>query len=258
MGFFALFKKSKKYAETKANMTFDEHADPAVQLQQAMTQAAEQQRDLKSKAAVVLAGRSQAEMRLHRAMDAMEAAEKSAKTALVMVDQATDPTKKDQYNQAAMAYANKLIALRAEVETDKAQVTATANAAERAHEAVKTNATAMQKRIADMHVLTSKLDQAKMQEAMNSTMGELTDTMNQVVPTMDEVQNKIEARYARALGVADLATDDADTAMIEIEHAQGNMEAQMALSEMRTQLGLSSGTTDPSVTPLAPVSNATA
>lgn len=251
MGFWKLGKKAKGYVETKANMEFDEHADPAVQLQQAMTQASEQQRDLKAKAAVVLAGQSQAEMRLHRAMDAMEAAEKSAKTALVMADREVDPTKKDQYNQAAMAYANKLTALKAEVEADKAQVVATTNAAQRAHEAVQTNSAAMQKRIADMHKLTSQLDQAKMQEAMNSTMADLTSTANEVVPTMDEVQAKIEARYAKALGVADLATDDTDTAMAEIDHAQTNMEAEMALSEMRTQLGLSSGTTNPAVTPLA-------
>ncbi|MDQ1395538.1 MAG: hypothetical protein QOG64_797, partial [Acidimicrobiaceae bacterium] len=53
--------------------------------------------------------------------------------------------------------------------------------------------------------------------------------------------DKIEARYAKALGTADLTSHTVEASMLEIEQAQMNVEAQSRLSELRTQLGLGSG-----------------
>src|SRR5438477_562807 len=85
-----------------------------------------------------------------------------------------------------------------------------------------------------------QLDQAKMQEQMNKAMETLSLTVGQDVPTLDEVRDKIEARYAKALGAADLQSQTVESSMLEIEQAQMNVEAQSRLSELRTQLGLAS------------------
>jgi len=62
------------------------------------------------------------------------------------------------------------------------------------------------------------------------------------VPTLDEVRQKIETRYAKALGSAELQGDSVETRMLEVEQASADMEAQARLAELRTQLGLSSPT----------------
>ena len=93
-----------------------------------------------------------------------------------------------------------------------------------------------------MRVRSSQLDQAKMQEQMNAAMTSLSASVGQDVPTLDEVRQKIENRYAKALGSAELQGDSVETRMLEVEQASADMEAQARLDELRTQLGLSSGT----------------
>ena len=64
--------------------------------------------------------------------------------------------------------------------------------------------------------------------------------MGQDVPTLDQVRDKIEARYAKALGTAELTETSVENRMLEVEQAQVNSEAQARLAEIRSQLGLSS------------------
>src|SRR5438046_902490 len=79
---------------------------------------------------------------------------------------------------------------------------------------------------AERHKLLWQLDQAKMQEQMNKAMASLSQTVGQDVPTFDEVRDKIEARYAKALGAADLQNATVESSMLEIERAQMDVEAQ--------------------------------
>jgi phage shock protein A len=235
MGFF---RKAKKYAETAANEKFNELADPKIQLEQALVEAQEQHKKLTDQAAQVIANQKMAEMRLHRAMDELEKAQKNATTALQLGDTATDPAKKAQYEQAAQTYANQMITLESTVEEDKAMVEHTTVAAQQAQQAVSDNASVLQKKLAERHELLSKLDQAKMQEQMNTTLTAISSTMNQDVPTLDAVRDKIEARYAKALGTSELGDASDQHAMLEVEHAQTDAAAQARLSELRSKLGL--------------------
>ena len=76
-------------------------------------------------------------------------------------------------------------------------------------------------------------------------MASLSQTVGQDVPSFDEVRDKIEARYAKALGAADLQSATVESSMLEIEHAQMDVEAQSRLSQLRSELGLGSGATEP-------------
>jgi phage shock protein A len=62
--------------------------------------------------------------------------------------------------------------------------------------------------------------------------------VGQDVPTLDEVRQKIEARYAKALGSAELAEQSVENRMLEVEQAQMNTEAQARLEAIREQLGI--------------------
>ncbi len=57
-----------------------------------------------------------------------------------------------------------------------------------------------------------------------------------VVPTFNEVQEKIEARYAKAKASAELQEVTVESRVLEIEQATANIEAQSRLSELRAEL----------------------
>ena len=223
---------------------FNEAADPKVQLEQAIIESQEQHRRLKEQAASVIANQKQTEMRLSRAMEDLEKVNASARQALMMAEEATkagDAKKAAEYTTAAESFANRLIAVEREVEGLKQLHLQSAQASEQAKAAVTQNATALQKKLSDRQKLLSQLDQAKMQEQMNRAMSSLSETVGQDTPTLAEVQEKIEARYAKARGMAELNQESVEGRMLEVEQAAMNTEAQSRLSELRSQLGI--GTT---------------
>src|SRR3954467_12385969 len=238
---FKVVKRWWKYMTAKLSGSFNERADPKVQLEQAIMEAQEQHRRLMEQAANAIANQKQTEMRLNRAMEELGKVNGSARQALMMGDDATkrgDTAKAAQYNQAAEAFANRLIAVEKEVESLKTLSLQSAQAADQAKAAVQQNSAALQKKLSERQKLLSQLDQAKMQEQMNRAMLSLSETVGQDTPTLDEVRDKIEARYAKALGQADLQKQTVESSMLEIEQVHMNFEAQSRLSELRTQLGI--------------------
>src|SRR5213595_3760828 len=232
-----------KYLGAKLSGKLEESADPKVQLEQAIEESQQQHRRLTEQAANVIANQKQTQMRLERAVEEYEKSNASARQALLLADEANRDGKSDKvasYTQAAEAFADKIIGLEKQVEDLKTQLQQTTQAAEQAKQAVAQNSAALQKKLTERQKLLSQLDQAKMQEQMNKAMSTLSATVGQDVPTLDEVRDKIEARYAKALGAADLQSETVESSMLEIEQAQMNVEAQSRLSELRTQLGLAS------------------
>jgi phage shock protein A len=242
---FKLLRRTWRYMTAALTGRFDELADPKVQLEQAITEAQDQHRRLTEQAANVIANQKQTEMRLNRALEELEKVNGSARQALVMADDAAkkgDAKKSGEYNQAAEAFANRMISLESEVESLKTLLYQGTQAADQAKAAVQQNSAALQKKLTERQKLMSQLDQAKMQEQMNKAMGQLTETVGTDVPTFNEIRDKIEARYARARGQAELAGQSVENRMLEVEQATMNAEAQARISEMRSQLGLASAT----------------
>jgi phage shock protein A len=236
---------------------FNEMADPKVQLEQALIEAQEQHRRLTEQAANVIANQKQAELRLNRALQELEKVNGSARKAVMMADEAAkrgDAAKAAEYTRAAESFAQRLISVEKEVEDLKALSLAAAQASDQAKGAVSQNSMALQKKLAERQKLLSQLDQAKMQEQMNTAMASLSQTIGQDVPSLEEVRDKIEQRYSKALGHAELQGESVETRMLEVEHAQMDSEAQARLSEIRSQLGLAApaeaeGTPTPEVQP---------
>lgn len=238
---FASIKKFWKYLGAKLNNMFNEAADPKIQLEQAITEAQEQHRQLTEQAANVIANQKQTQMRLDAKLDELEKANNSARQAVLMADEATkkgDTKRAAEMTSAAESFANRLIALESEVEGLRAMNLDSTEAANRAKAAVNQNSMTLQKKLAEKQRLMSQLDQAKMQEKMNSAMSSLSVTVGQDVPTLDEVKEKIEARHAKAMGMSELAGDSVESKMLEVEQAAMSVEAQSRLSQIRSQLGL--------------------
>jgi phage shock protein A len=233
-----------KYITAKLTGTFNERADPKVQLEQAIAEAQDQHRRLREQAANVIASQKQTEMRLDRSLEELERVNANARQAVRMAEDATksgDAAKSAQYTTAAEAFANRMIALENEIEGLKALHLQATEAANQAKSAVEQNSAMLQKKLSERLKLMGQLEQAKMQEQMNKAMASLSESVGQDVPTFDEVRDKIESRYAKAKGMSELQGASVESHMLEVEAATRNTEARARLDQIRAELGLQPG-----------------
>jgi phage shock protein A len=238
---FKLAKKWWKYLTAKLTGSFNERADPKVQLEQAITEAQAQHKRLKEQATNVIAGQKQAELRLNAKMTELEKLNANARQALIMASdaqQAGDAVKAAQYNTAAETIAGQLVQVEKDVESLKTMVLESTEASDQAKAAVQQNSRVLQQKLAEKSKLLSQLEQAKMQEEMNSAMNQLNETVGDDVPTLKEVEEKIQARYAKAKASSELSEASVESRVLEVEQATANVEAQGKLSELRAELGL--------------------
>ncbi|MGI8491470.1 MAG: PspA/IM30 family protein [Acidimicrobiales bacterium] len=240
---FKYLRRRWSYLAAKLSGRFEETADPKVQLEQAINDAQDQHRRLVEQAANVVANQKQTELQLNRAMEELEKVSTATKQALLMAEEATkqgDTQKAAEYNQTAEAFANRLIATENQMGDLKTMSLQTAQAAQQAKAAVQQNSTALQQKLAERQKLLSQLDQAKMQEQLNRAMTSLSQTVDQDVPTFEQVRSKIEARYAKALGTSELSGQTVEARMLEVQQAALGSQAKSRLDQMRADMGLPS------------------
>jgi phage shock protein A len=229
------------YYTKKSDLRFQENADPKVQLEQAISDAQDQHRRLVEQAANVVANQKQHEMQLNRAMEELEKVNRSTRQALMMANEASqagDNDKAREYNQTAEAFANRLIATENQVQDLKTLSLQSAQAADQARAAVQQNSMALQQKLAERQKLMSQLDQAKMQEQLNRAMTSLNQTVDSSAPSLDQVREKIEARYAKAIGASELGGQTVEARMLEVQQMAMGSEAKSRLDTMRAELGI--------------------
>jgi phage shock protein A len=240
---FKLVNKWWKYLTAKLTGTFNERADPKVQLEQAIAEAQAQHKRLKEQAVNVIAGQKQSELRLNAKMGELEKLNANARQALIMAadaEKAGDATKAAQYTSAAETIAGQLVQVEKDIESLKSMVLESTQASDQAKAAVAQNSRVLQQKLAEKSKLLSQLEQAKMQEEMNSAMNQLSETVGDDVPTLKEVEEKIQVRYAKAKAASELSETSVESRVLEVEQATANVEAQGKLSELRAELGLDS------------------
>ncbi len=225
----------------------DEKADPKIQLEQAIEEAKKRHEALSQQAAAVIGNQRQLEMKLTRSLEDVERLQGSAKQALIQADAARaggNTADAAQYEEAAQAFAMKLVAEEGNAREQKELMEQASAAAGGARKAVEQNAMQLQKTLAERSKLLSQLDNAKMQERMNAALKQMDELAPKgETPTVGEVREKIEARYSKALGESDLRSGSVGTKMAEVEKAQLDSEAQARLASIRESLG--SGSSGP-------------
>ncbi len=238
---FRLVRRVTKYVGTALNLRFSEMADPKVQLTQTIEEAQKQHRKLKTNAAQVIANQKQTEMRLSRKMAELEQVTRSARQAVVMADEAEqrgDSGDMIEYTRLAEGLAGRMTSIEGDIESLKHLHGQATHAANRARAAVEHNSLSLQKKLTERQRLLSQLDQAKMQEQINKVMGQLSESVENDAPALEQVRNKIEDRYAKALGAAELNDQNIEFKMLELEKAAMDAEAQVRLTQLRAQLGV--------------------
>src|SRR5512142_1416435 len=248
------FVKGWRYLMALFGAKIDEYADPKVQIQQAIEEAQRQHQALVQQAAAVIGNQRQLEMKLSRQMSEVEKLQASARQALVLADKATaegDAEGAAKYENTAQVFATQLVSAEQSMEDLKTLHDQALNAAGQARKAVENNSMILQQKIAERTKLLSQLEQAKMQETIATSlegMSQLTAPGN--TPSLDEVREKIERRYATAMGRAELAQNSVEGRMIEVQKSTLDMAGASRLDQIRASMAgekLASSPTPPAV-----------
>lgn len=245
------FVKAWNYMSAWFGAKVDEKADPKIQIQQAIEDAQRQHEALTRQAAAVIGNQHQLELKLDRQLGQIEQLQAQARQALVLADKSRtegDTAKADEFEQTAGVLANQLVTAEKSAADLKQLHDQSIGAAQQARQAVQDNAALLQDKLAERTKLLSQLEQAKMQEQVSASLNQMSElAAPKNTPSLEEVRDKIERRYANALGQADLASNSVAGRMLEVKKATTNMAAQSRLDEIRASLASSSSASAPAV-----------
>jgi phage shock protein A len=248
-----LLRRAWRYLVAMLSGKLDQVSDPKVQIEQAIEQARQQHTLLSQQAAAVIGNERELQLKLTRAVADTEKLQANARQALLLAEQAReagDQTKAASYEDSARAFATKLVSAETAMKDLHAMAERAAQASAQARAAVETNALGLQKQLAERTKLLSQLDQAKMQEQLNRAMAGMTELAAPTdTPSLEEVRDKIEGRYARALGEAELQSTSVEARMLQVERASIDAEGAARLESIREGLGLPSPSATPEVEP---------
>jgi phage shock protein A len=234
------FVKAWKYLMALFGSKVDEYADPKVQIQQAIEDAQRQHQALVQQAAAVIGNQRQLEMKLSRQLGEVEQLTSNARQALVLADRARadgDSKKAADYESTAQTFATQLVSAESSVEDLKALHDQALSAAAQARQAVENNAMVLQQKLAERTKLLSQLEQAKMQETVARSLESMSSLAAPgTTPSLDEVRDKIERRYATALGRADLASSSVEGRRLEVQKATLDLAGSTRLEEIRRSM----------------------
>ncbi|MBT0567891.1 PspA/IM30 family protein [Williamsia sp. CHRR-6] len=231
------FVKAWRYIMAWGNATIDEKADPKIQIQQAIEDAQRQHQALSQQAAAVIGNQRQLEMKLNRQLETVEQLDANTRQAITLADQAAaagDTAKATEYTNAAEAFAAQLVTAEQGIEDLKQLHDQSLQAAAQAKQAVEQNSMMLQQKLAERTKLLSQLEQAKMQEQVSASlnqMNELAAPGN--TPNLEQVREKIERRYATALGSAELSRNSVGGRMMEVQQATTQMAGHSRLEQIR-------------------------
>ncbi|MET7970716.1 PspA/IM30 family protein [Micromonospora sp. NPDC005305] len=234
------FVKGWKYLMALFGAKIDEHADPKVQIQQAIEEAQRQHQALVQQAAAVIGNQRQLEMKLSRQMTEVEQLQANARQALVLADQARgrgDETEAGRYEQSAQLLASQLVSAEQAMEDLKTLHDQALGAAAQARKAVENNSVILQQKLAERTKLMSQLEQAKMQETVARSLESMSAlTAPGTTPSLNEVRDRIERRYADAMGRAELAGNSVEGRMLEIQKATLDSAGSARLEQIRSSM----------------------
>jgi phage shock protein A len=234
------FVKGWRYLMALFGARIDEYADPKVQIQQAIEDSQRQHHALVQQAAAVIGNQRQLEMKLSRQMSEVEKLQAMARQALVLADKTRaegDEKKAGEFEQTAQTLAAQLVAAEQSMEDLKTLHDQALSAAGQARRAVENNAMILQQKLAERTKLLSQLEQAKMQETVArslESMSALAAPGN--TPSLEEVRDKIERRYANAMGRAELASQSVEGRMLEVQKTSLDMAGASRLEQIKASM----------------------
>ncbi|MCF4007699.1 PspA/IM30 family protein [Corynebacterium uropygiale] len=243
------FRKGWKYLTSSLDAKIEENADPQIQINQAVEAAKKQHQQVSEQAATLIGQQRQLEMKLNRLLEDQERIQSQARQALTLADKARssgEETTATEYEQAAEVLAAQLVSVEQQIDDTRTMHQNAQAAAEQAKNQQKESEARLQQQLSELEQLRSQAVQADMQqkatEALDSTRQFRADDST---PTLDSVRDKIERRYANALGAQELVRDNLSENIANVEAIEKDMRASARLDQIRAELdGGSSTSTD--------------
>lgn len=236
-----MFRRLLAYIRSWFRSAAESAMDPEIEIQSAIDEARRRDQDLRNQAAKVIAHKTQLEGQIERAASDAGEAREMAKQALLRADEAQkagDEANVTKWTQAAQSLAMKLQAAENNLTSLKEQFETAVGQAETAKEAVQTNAMNLQELSAKRMEMLGSLQQAKMQESVNAAVETMSAGVTDEMPSLDQVEQKIEQRKAEAMARAELREATPEGAETELRKAINQTEADAKLAELRAELGL--------------------
>lgn len=236
-----MIKRIWGYIKTKFRLTAENAMDPEVEIEQAIQEARKQDQMLRNQAAKVIAHRTTIEQKMEGAADGVGEARETAKQALLRAEKAKaagDADGVNKWTNAAQSLAMKLQAGENNLESLKGQYEIAVTQAEEAKRAVEQNAMRTSELAAKRMELLGKIQQAKMQETVNSAVESMSATLEIEGPSLTKIEDKIQGRVAEAQAKAELRSATPEGAESELREAVSLARADDKIAELRAELGL--------------------
>jgi phage shock protein A len=236
-----MFKRVIGYLKTLFRLKAESAMNPEIEIEQAIQEARQQDARLRTQAAKVIAHRTTIEQKMESAADTVGEARETAKQALLRAEKAKVAGDADgvlKWTNAAQSLAMKLQAAENNLESLKGQYEIAVQQADEAKSAVEQNAMRTSELAAKRIELLGKLEQAKMQETVNSAVDSMSETLEIDAPSLGRVEEKIQARVAEAQARAELRSATPEGAESELREAVSLARADDKLAELRAELGL--------------------
>ncbi len=230
------------YIKQLFRSTAEKAMNPEIEIEQAITEARKRDQDLRSQAAKVIAHRTRVEQEIEQTAAAVGDARETAKSALLRAEEARaagDTAGVDKWTRAAQSIALKLQAAESNLEGLRSQYEAALAQADQAKSAVQQNALRLSELAAKRMQLLGQLEQARMQEAVNSAVDSISTAMESEAPSLERVEEKIQGRLAEAHARTEIRELGPEGAEAELREAISLSEADARLEELRKELGLS-------------------
>ncbi len=218
--------------------------DPEVEIQMAIDQAKTQDRNLRNQAANIVAHRTQLESKIEKEADTVGETREMAKQAIMKAEEAKaagNTADYEKWTSTAQALALKLQAAENNLTSLTNQYEVAIQQAEDAKRAVQSNATRLQELSAKQMELLGALEQAKMQEQVNEAVQVMSATLDDEMPSLASVEEKIERRKAQAMAKAEIYEATPQGAEAELREAINQTAADAKLEELKAELGLTTG-----------------
>lgn len=229
-----IFSKMSRYFSALFNSKFEANADPAIQIQMAISDAQEQHQTLKRNAAALIATEKRIEMELASTGKELEASEAAIKQYIAEAQGTTD--NKEQLEATIENLATEVITLQ---NRRKSLIESHQNAkaaSERAKAVVKQNTQELKQLIQNKKHLLSKLDQTRFQEQINTVNAQF-DSLNSN-DSYASIEAKIDQRYATALGESEL-NELTSPNIPAVDRTQ--LEAKAYLNVLKAELSAAEG-----------------
>ena len=229
------------YIKTLFRVKTEAAMNPEIEIEQAIHEAKKRDQELRGQAAKVVAHRVQLESKIEGAADDVGEAREMAKQALLRAKTAQEQGDADgtaKWTQSAQAMALKLQASENNLESLKQQYQNAQAQADQAKSAVSQNAMRLQELAAKRMELLGSLQQAKMQESVNKAVEAISGSLDDEMPTLEKVEEKIEKRKAEAMAKAELHDATPAGAEAELREAVSISQADIKLEELKAELGI--------------------